>query len=73
MDLSRFDYPVTVDPVRVLGFRGDLSPGVDGAPPTYANVEYQVQLCQGPDIPVSIEWMSVPAWKQLVGWPDGVN
>jgi hypothetical protein len=76
MDLTRFDYPVTVDPVRVLGFCGDRvpdeRPGMEGKM-RYANVEYQVQQYQGPDIPVSIEWMSVDAWKQLVGWPDDVN
>jgi hypothetical protein len=66
---ARFNYPNVTPSVRVLGFRADMTPGVDGASPTYTNVEYQVQLCPDPNGPVEIVWVPIQQWCELVGMP----
>jgi hypothetical protein len=64
---ARFNYPNVIPAVRGLGFRADMTPGVDGAPPTYSQVEYEVQLCPDPIGPVEIVWMPIQQWRELVG------
>jgi hypothetical protein len=64
---ARFNYPNVIPAVRVLGFRADMTPGVDGERATYANGEYQVQLCPDPNGPVEFVWMPVAEWCELVG------
>jgi hypothetical protein len=58
---KRFAYDNDIHPVRVLDFRADMEPGQNGAPPTYSNIEYKVQINGNP------VWMPIAEWRDLVG------
>ena len=67
---ARFTYPPSIPPVRVLDFRGTLEKDGEYGNPVYKNVEYKVQFCSPAGGPVVIQWMSIAAWRDLVGMPQ---